>query len=73
MRALIEPQCSRLVGILRAKGYKKPFTATLRGAVCGDGYDPEHSLQSKKRAVSAFGFQARIPKSDIAASGKNDR
>jgi cysteine-rich repeat protein len=37
MRALIDPQCSQVVGTLRAKGYKKPFTAMLRGAVCGDG------------------------------------
>ena len=37
MRAVFDATCSRVVGTLRAKGYKKPFSATLLGAGCGDG------------------------------------
>jgi cysteine-rich repeat protein len=37
MRALIDPTCGQAVGKLKAKGYRHPFTATLRDAVCGDG------------------------------------
>src|SRR5262245_25377999 len=37
MRALIAPTCGQVAGKMKAKGYKHPFTATLRGPVCGDG------------------------------------
>ena len=37
MRGLFDAACSQVVGTLRAKGFKKPFTATLRGSFCGDG------------------------------------